>query len=454
MKKLFTRSLSAVLACALLAGCSSTAQTSSSETSGAASDTSSAASGDTASEGGSASGDPVTLRFAWWGDDRTAATMEVIDQFEALYPNVTIEAEYGGSDGYNDKLATQLASGTAADIVQVDPETFPTYVSGGDYFVNFFDYDFDFSNFDESYISQRVNGRFDDKQLGIPTGIAGAALLVNQDLADEIGIDLSQELTWDDLFELGKKVREYDDSMYLLCMNKDYMTNCVVYNYLKQLTGTTIFDDTNRTLSLTQEQLQECFDYVDRLYKEEVVAPASYSAAYSGDNLQSDPNWIDGKYVATFTYISTMEVMMAANENVNYSVGSLPILENAKSDAWFANCPQVMAVTKTSSSPETAVAFLDYFFNDDTAISTLACTRSVPPTEKAREICTNDGTLNELVMQAANLVSGMDGIPNDTIASSQEGKQIVIDSVEEVGYGATSPADAAANAIGLLQGLV
>ena len=177
MKKLFTRSLSAVLACALLAGCSSTAQTSSSETSGAASDTSSAASGDTASEGGSASGDPVTLRFAWWGDDRTAATMEVIDQFEALYPNVTIEAEYGGSDGYNDKLATQLASGTAADIVQVDPETFPTYVSGGDYFVNFFDYDFDFSNFDESYISQRVNGRFDDKQLGIPTGIAGACLL-------------------------------------------------------------------------------------------------------------------------------------------------------------------------------------------------------------------------------------------------------------------------------------
>ena len=70
-----------------------------------------------------------------------------------LIQNITIEAEYGGSDGYHDKLATQLASGTAADIVQVDPEVFPTYVSTGDYFIDYKDYDMDLSNFDENYIS-------------------------------------------------------------------------------------------------------------------------------------------------------------------------------------------------------------------------------------------------------------------------------------------------------------
>ena len=73
----------------------------------------------------------------------------MIEQFEAAHPNITIEAEYGGSDGYHDKLATQLASGTAADIVQVDPEVFPTYVTTGDYFIDYKDYDMDLSNFDE-----------------------------------------------------------------------------------------------------------------------------------------------------------------------------------------------------------------------------------------------------------------------------------------------------------------
>ena len=54
--------------------------------------------------------------------------LEVIKQFEAANPNIHIEAEYGSSDGYHDKLATQLASGTAADIVQIDPETMPAFV--------------------------------------------------------------------------------------------------------------------------------------------------------------------------------------------------------------------------------------------------------------------------------------------------------------------------------------
>ncbi|MDL2301696.1 extracellular solute-binding protein [Lachnospiraceae bacterium OttesenSCG-928-D06] len=403
-----------------------------------------------------ASDEKITLRFAWWGgDERTAATLEVIEQFEAIYPNVTIEAEYGGSDGYHDKLSTQLAAGTAADIIQVDPETFPTYVYGGsDYFINYMDDDFDLSNFDEAYISLPINGRYDGRQLGLPSGIAGPMMLVNQDLADAIGIDFTKDYTWEDLIAWGKMVREYDDSMYLLGTNKDYITNLVVYNYAKQLTGTTIFDKENNSINLTEEQLYEVFLLVERLYKEEVVAPASYSAAYTGDSLQSDPNWIGGKYVSTLSYISTMDVMIAANENATYSVGNLPVMEGAKDNGWTANCPQVFAVTATCEHQEMAVAFMDYFFNNETAMETLACTRSVPPTAKAREICEGNGSLSSLAMDAANVASGMGGITPDSIASSQEGKQIITDAVEMIGYGASSPEDVASSTINLLKGLL
>ena len=71
----------------------------------------------------------ITLRFSWWGGDaRHEATMKVIEQFEELHPNITIEPEYGSSDGYNDKLATQLAGGTAPDIIQIDPAFLPDRV--------------------------------------------------------------------------------------------------------------------------------------------------------------------------------------------------------------------------------------------------------------------------------------------------------------------------------------
>lgn len=457
-KKLLAMGLSVTMIAGMLTGCRSSSTESGDSTASTSQTQSEVTEQNTASEisqTAASDDEPITLRFAWWGgDERNAATLEVIEQFEALHPNVTIEAEYGGNDGYHDKLATQLASGTAADIVQVDPETFPQYVSTGDYFVNYMDYsNMDLSTFDENYISLEINGRYDGKQLGLPTGISGAGILVNQDLADEIGIDFTQAYTWDDLLEMGRKVREYDDSMYLLCANKEYIVNLIVFNYGKQLCGSTLFDKETGELSITEEQMAELMQYVKKLYDEGVVAPASYQAAYGGDNLQSDANWIAGKYVSALTYISTIDVMVAANDSANYSMSQLPMLSGCTEKGWASNTPQVMAVTKTCEHPEMAVEFMNYFFNNETALATLGATRSVPPTENARKICSENGKLSEVTMEGANIAAAAGGTPNDKISSSEEAKTILFDAVETVGYGATTPEEAASEIIDSLSSL-
>lgn len=446
-KKIVTILLTVSMAVSLLAGCGNASE----QTNG-----SSAADEAKKTEVGStASDEDVILRFSWWGgDERNKATLDVIEQFEAEHPNVTIEAEYGGNDGYHDKLATQLASGTAPDLVQVDPETFPQYVEANDYFFDYLDYDIDLSGFDESYISKEINGRYDGKQLGLPTGISGAGLLVNKELADAIGIDLTQDYDWNDLIEMGKKVRAYDDSMYLLCMNKEYIANLIVFNYAKQLAGNTLCDVDAKKLNITEEQMKEVYEYVQKLYDEGVIAPASYQAAYSGDNLQSDPNWIAGKYVATYTYISTMDVMAAANTNATYYAGKLPCIDNAVEIGWASNTPQVIAITKTCEHPEIAVEFMDYFYNNATAQETLGCTRSVPATSTARTICTEKGLLTDYTRNGADIAAAMGGTPNDKISSTAEAKTILFDAVETIGYGASDPATAAKDTIDLLSGLV
>ena len=457
-KKLLAMGLSVTMVAGMLTGCGSSSTESNDSTASTSQTQSEVTEQNTASEisqTAASDDEPITLRFAWWGgDERNAATLEVIEQFEALHPNVTIEAEYGGNDGYHDKLATQLASGTAADIVQVDPETFPQYVSTGDYFVNYMDYsNMDLSTFDENYISLEINGRYDGKQLGLPTGISGAGILVNQDLADEIGIDFTQAYTWDDLLEMGRKVREYDDSMYLLCANKEYIVNLIVFNYGKQLCGSTLFDKETGELNITEEQMAELMQYVKKLYDEGVVAPASYQAAYGGDNLQSDANWIAGKYVSALTYISTIDVMVAANDSANYTMSQLPMLSGCTEKGWASNTPQVMAVTKTCEHPEMAVEFMNYFFNNETALATLGATRSVPPTENARKICSENGKLSEVTMEGANIAAAAGGTPNDKISSSEEAKTILFDAVETVGYGATTPEEAASEIIDSLSSL-
>ena len=404
-------------------------------------------------DGGS---EQITLRFSWWGgEERLAATLDVIKQFEEVNPNIKIEPEYGSSDGYADKLATQLASGTAPDIIQIDPGLMPALVSNEtNYFLDLNTSSFDFSNFDENYYKLRINGIYDGKQLGIPTGISGGAVLVNQGLADQIGIDFHTQYTWDDIFDWAKKVREYDDSMYLICSNKDYVANILANNYAKQLSGKTFINEETKEINLTSEQWQKVYTFVKRLYDEEVIAPASYSAAYSGDNMQSDPNWIAGKYVCSFTYMSTMETLAAANADAEYTAGLFPLYQGSDVDAWNANCPQIIAINAKSKNPEAAVEFLDYFFNNEKAMETLGCTRSVPPTAKAREICTADGSLSKLLAEAADVAGSYSGMVDDKYFSAAEAKQILTDEVEAVGFGVATPESASEETISLLNNYI
>ena len=389
--------------------------------------------------------DTITLRFSWWGGDaRHEATLAVIEQFEALHPNIHIEAEYGSSDGYHDKLSTQLAGGTAPDIIQIDPETLPTYVAANKgYFADLEALGFQVDKFDEAFLRQRINGYYDGVQIGIPTGIAGAALVVNQQTAEKFGIDLTQEYTWDDLIEMGKKVHEADPEYYLLSVNMSCLTNMVFLSYAKQLVGDSLFNTETRTLNITEEQMAEVFSYIKALYDNNVVPPASNMTAYENDNLQADPNWIAGKYVCAFGYVSTFTVLTAAAPDYTFYAGKLPVMTDAKNGGWAANCPQVIVVNGKSEHAAEAVEFLNYFFNDPTAMETLGTTRSIPPTSEACEVCAAAGKLDPVLSDCATIAASYGGVVNDSLISAAESKQIIFDTIEQVAFGMYTPEQAA-----------
>lgn len=460
MKKTYIATLLATTMTLSLAACGSNNQ-STSTTTAAAGETTKAAettAGTAETTAAAASdGEQISLRFSWWGgDERLAATLAVIEQFEEKYPNIKIEPEYGGSDGYADKLATQLAAGTEPDIMQIDPSVMTAYITGDtDYFVDFKADGFDFSQFEENYLALRSSGCYSGEQLGIPTGVSGMGLLLNEQLIeqykDEIGFDFEKPYTWDEMIEWGRKLHEMDDSIYLISSNKEMIQHILMRAYCQQLSGDSYLNDETGELRQGVEEWTQIYNMVKALYDNNVIPPASYMAAYSGDNLNTDPNWIAGKYVGTFCHNSLIGNMKAANTNNTYTAGNLPVMENAVLDGWLANAPQVMSVSKRSPHVAEAELFLDYFFNDATAQETLGCVRSAPATSGGRELAEKNGTLDPVMAKSIEILGQYAAKDDDALSGSNEVQQILRDEIEAIGFGATTPEKAAEETVSLLE---
>ena len=81
--------------------------------------------------------DSCTLRFSWWGgDDRHSATLKAIELWEKTHPEIKIEPEYGGWDGWTEKINTQVAGNTAPDVMQINYDWLVTLSSDGKSFYN------------------------------------------------------------------------------------------------------------------------------------------------------------------------------------------------------------------------------------------------------------------------------------------------------------------------------
>lgn len=177
-----------------LAGCGSSSDSSSSS-----------ASGDSAAS----SGEPVELRFAWWGSDsRHKTTQKVIDAYEAEHPNVTINGEFSEFSGYWDKLATATAAKDAPDIIQMDEKYLRDYAGRGALLDLTTESDvLSTADFDENALK---SGQFDGGLYGLSTGVNAYSILANPEMFAAAGVEMPDDATWtwDDYKAICLKITE------------------------------------------------------------------------------------------------------------------------------------------------------------------------------------------------------------------------------------------------------
>ena len=144
----------------------------------------------------------VTLNFSWWGNDaRNRYTIEAIDKFQELHPEIRVECSYSEWSGFETRNKVQMISDTEADVMQINFGWLTTYSSDGTgyYDINELTENFQIDNFSDTELAY---GMMSGHLNAIPIAMNTETVYINKTIYDQYHLDIPR--TWDDLFNAAK----------------------------------------------------------------------------------------------------------------------------------------------------------------------------------------------------------------------------------------------------------
>jgi multiple sugar transport system substrate-binding protein len=136
------------------------------------------------------------------GQEDTLRAM--ITAFETENPDIKVNVETLGYDGYFTQLAIRVAGNEAPDVFELNIENFRAYADKGAIS------EIDTTNLDLANIHPTTLQAFQigDKQYGLPTKFSNVVLIYNKDLFDQAGIAYpTNDWTWADELAAAQSIR-------------------------------------------------------------------------------------------------------------------------------------------------------------------------------------------------------------------------------------------------------
>lgn len=405
MKKLLVLLLSgALMASALLTGCQTGGGNSQQST-----DSASGASTAQGSEGGGAGGitsDPVELRFSWWGsDNRHQAIQKVIELYTAEHPNVTIKAEFGAWDGWQQNILTQLGGQTEADIVQINYNWVHSFGKGKNVFadLNTLSDNLILSNWGDDYLAaMQVGG----EQAAVPHGMNGRAHLYSKPMFEEAGI--AYPATYEELIAAGGVIGK--DNTPTGAENRYVMLNigkeCPDL-YIAQM----LFNQTGKIMQV-DGQVQYTVEEVAKVFTEyqafaESGAMPTFQQQDPLEN-ESNPVWTSGRGGSIYEWVGTMDKYLGSYKGGEASdeIAVAPyIVPNAGDTPTIYVKPNLgYAISRNSKNQEVAADFLNFFFTNEEAVTTLGTSIGISSNTVTRGIQEAAGQLEGIMKEGYDML--------------------------------------------------
>ncbi|WP_020618389.1 ABC transporter substrate-binding protein [Paenibacillus daejeonensis] len=427
-KQWWTGSLAVVMSAALIAGCSG---------------------GNGTAGSGEDNGGQVTLRFSWWGGDgRHQQTLEAIEAYKQVAPNVRIEPEYQGFDGYEQKVKTQLASSTSADIMQLDVPWMED-LTQSDFFLDLSDQsELSLDEFDADFLTNFST--YNDKLVALPSGVNAYALVINKTAADALGVPTDIEWDWETIYEEGKKLHERDSSKHLLLADHGVLMQDF-NKFLMQRTGEQWVQE-DYTLGFTQEDAVAALTWLDEAMRAGVYQPLGEADLFYGKTEQN-PKWINQEIAMISAMSSTLLPLRSVFPEDVEVITALPVIaKDAKDTAVQVRPSQLYAISAKSQHPEEAAAFLNWLLHDAEAAAILGDVRSVPASSAAQQAAVDAGKIDPAIARAVEMgLANATGLLDNALSTNSEVTSILQDSIEKVAFGRATPEQGATELIAALE---
>ncbi|WP_141502500.1 ABC transporter substrate-binding protein [Paenibacillus luteus] len=319
----------------------------------------------------------VELRMMWWGSQaRHEATLKVIELFEGKNPNISINAEYLGADGYWDKLNTQIAGGNAPDLIQLG-NNYPDYVSRGTLLEldPFMGNEINLSDFDEAIAT---SGKLNDKQYGINLGSNALGIVYNTELIKKAGMEPPKAgLSWEELEQYSKELVAKLGSGYYAFADQSAFTHYVGH-YVRQ-NGKALFDGSS--ISFDETDMTSWFDMWKRFRDEGIIPSAEKSAAY----LEVAPDnsmLVEGKTAMVVMWSNQLKAFQEAMQD---ELEMIPLPSGGTEKGMWIQPSQFLGVSAKTEHGKEAAAFINFFVNDPEATAILSSDRGIPGSKVVRE---------------------------------------------------------------------
>ncbi|MCV2394434.1 extracellular solute-binding protein [Actinotalea sp. M2MS4P-6] len=388
----------------------------------------------------------VDLRVAWWGgDSRVPITQDAIKAFEAEYPNIHVTGEYSDWGGYWDKLATETAGNNAPDVFQMDELYLASYAQRGT-LVDLSQYpQLDTSALDPNVVAL---GQTDNGLYGMPISTTGFAILVNQDVLDELGLTLPDTTTWtwDDLQAFAESVTEASGGSIV---GIGPMNNGYSLRLWARQNGEELFTD--NAVSISADTLAGYFQMALDWTKSGAAASASQQAqSASGSIDQSD--FSTQKQALAFSQ-STQVPVYEASTGANIQLVQIPSMDANKTPWAYVKPGMYWSVSSQSAHPAEAAAFVNFMVNSVEAGKILGTDRGIPANPDVRSAIAD--TLSSGQTKAVDFDAifsqNLGTAPNITPNGASQLDSVIARYLQDVEFEKETPADAATAMIDELQ---
>ncbi len=391
----------------------------------------------------------VTLRFGWWGgDSRHQAYIAAANKYMELHPEVKIICEYGGWDGYREKLYTQLAGGNAPDLFQnhytwlEEQNSMSSKPIVRDF--NTLNEYVDLSIYAPGFLEG--NTMVGDKILALPGSVNTYAIVADKKLLDQIGFDYDADWTWDDFFVFNEKLKAINPSYYF----EDGLNAASIHmywfcDYLAQLTGKPF--ETDYTLNYSVDDLTKAFQFFKKYFDTGVIESLGTTELYNGAFAQN-PKWINAEAGILFGQLSNIEnyVTGLGENGAHATVIKMPMMKGAKdpfNKMIVGQCFSISASTSERNAIE-AAKFLNWMNTDPEAGVILKISRGIPCSEVQNQALADQGLLNPLVIRAQKFAEEQgQGCGNTVLSRNNEITKIGGDLLSALSYGKISAQEAA-----------